>query len=487
MKKKSLSVNAFLNGIRQLLNVIFPLITFPYTTRILSVNSMGIYNFSNTYVNYFLLLATLGIPTYAVREGAKYRDNSQKISDFASQIFTLNILATLFSYLLLFLSLTIFDNLKKYLTCILVFSLQIIFTTIGTEWIYTIYEDFAYITVRSIIFKIISIILLFIIVKHPNDYIKYAGITVFASVGSNILNYIHAKSFIKIRLTNDFLSIKKHLKPTFIIFFSNIAVNIYVASDTTILGLMKGDHAVGIYGVSSKIYSVMAPLLASILIVTVPRLALLFGKKKLKEYEKTLGFVIKALTIILLPSATGLIIVAPEVILIISGSKYLEAILSLRLLSIALIFSLLNTILSDCVLIPLKKENKLLITNITAAIFNLVLNLILIPIFSFNAASFTTIISELLSMLLNFSHVKSLMLHVLKKERIIQNLVQVMCGCLIIILCCFLINALQLSPFISLILKTTLSTILYSLFLWIMQNEVFIDFIQNIVVHVTKK
>ena len=110
MRKKSLGVNALLNGLRSALNLIFPLITFPYVSRVLSVDGMGIYNFSNTYVNYFVLIAGLGVATYAVREGAKYRDNKEQISEFASQIFTINMVSTLIAYLLLIGSLLIFSN-----------------------------------------------------------------------------------------------------------------------------------------------------------------------------------------------------------------------------------------------------------------------------------------------------------------------------------------------------------------------------------------
>ena len=185
MKKKSLGLNAFLNGLRSVLNLIFPLITFPYISRVLSVNGIGIYNFSNTYIGYFILIAGLGIATYAVREGAKYRDNKEQIEEFSSEVFSINILATVIAYILLLLSLVIFKNLNNYVACILIFSIQILFTTLGTEWIYTIYEDYTYITIRSIIFKILSIILLFIFVKRPSDYLIYAAITVLASVGSN--------------------------------------------------------------------------------------------------------------------------------------------------------------------------------------------------------------------------------------------------------------------------------------------------------------
>lgn len=186
-KKKSLGLNGILNGLRSALNLIFPLVTFPYVTRVLSVNSIGAYNFSSTYVGYFILLAGLGISTYAVREGAKYRDNRKKLSEFASEIFSVNLWSTITSYMLLFLSLCIFKSLKPYLIFILIFSIQIFFTTIGIEWIYIINEDYTYITVRSIIFKLISIVLLFTLVRSKNDYLWYVGITVFSGVGSNLL------------------------------------------------------------------------------------------------------------------------------------------------------------------------------------------------------------------------------------------------------------------------------------------------------------
>ena len=177
MKKRSLGFNTFLNGIRSVLNIIFPLITFPYVSRILSVKGMGIYNFSNTYVGYFILLAGLGVSTYAVREGTKYRDKKNKLEQFSSQVFTINIYSTILSYLLLIISLIIFKNLNNYVSGILVFSIQIVFTTIGTEWIYTIDVVFTYITIRSVIFQFLSIILLFLLVKRPQDYLWYAAIT----------------------------------------------------------------------------------------------------------------------------------------------------------------------------------------------------------------------------------------------------------------------------------------------------------------------
>ena len=77
MKNKSLAKNAILNGIRNGLNLLFPLITFPYVSRVLQVEKLGEYNFANSVTSYFVLLAGLGISSYAVREGAKLREKKK--------------------------------------------------------------------------------------------------------------------------------------------------------------------------------------------------------------------------------------------------------------------------------------------------------------------------------------------------------------------------------------------------------------------------
>ena len=139
MKKKSLAVNAILNALRNGLNILFPLITFPYVSRILNVSGLGKYNFSNSIVSYFLLIAGLGINTYAIREGAKFRDDRKKITYFANQVFSINVVSTLIAYILLLICLLSISKLHMYTYAILIFSVQIFFTTIGVEWLYSIY------------------------------------------------------------------------------------------------------------------------------------------------------------------------------------------------------------------------------------------------------------------------------------------------------------------------------------------------------------
>ena len=102
MKKKSIASNYILNLIKTTLAILFPLISYPYISRILSVDGLGAVNFASSYVNYFILFSTFGVNVFAIREGAKYRDDVKSLSNFASNMLLINIGTALISFLVLF-------------------------------------------------------------------------------------------------------------------------------------------------------------------------------------------------------------------------------------------------------------------------------------------------------------------------------------------------------------------------------------------------
>ncbi|QLK32456.1 flippase [Lactobacillus crispatus] len=479
MKKKSLGFNALLNGLRSALNLIFPLITFPYVSRVLSVEGMGIYNFSSTYVGYFVLLAGLGIVTYAVREGAKYRDDVDKMNIFASQVFTINMISTFISYILLILSLIIFKSLRSYVLTILIFSLQIFFTTIGTEWIYTIYEDYQYITIRSIIFKFISIFFLFIFVKNSTDYLWYAGITVFASVGSNLLNYLHAKSIVQIKLVKN-PNWRYHLKPILIIFASTLAMTLYISSDTTILGLLKNNYDVGIYSVSVKIYTIINGLINGLLVVTIPRFAMLLGRRKITEYKRVLSTVINNASILVLPTTVGLIMLSREIVLVIAGNKYLDSVFPLQIISFAIIFANFALIFNECILIPAKREKKTLRNTIITGLINIILNVLLIPLWSYNSAALTTVIAEGMMMIMSAWDAKDILRDIIFSKGIIKNVFSAIAGCIGIVMVCLLCNLICDFLIGKIVLSVFLSILVYGGILLLLKNEVIESWIKKL-------
>ncbi len=389
----SIKVNMLLNSIKSLMGVIFPLITFPYISRILGVDNIGKYNFANSVISYFILFAGLGISSYAIRSGAELRENKVELKKFVNQLFTINIISTIVSYSLLAVCFLLIAKFHEYTALLIILSGQILFKTIGIEWIYSIYEDFAYITVRSIIFQFLSLILMFCFVRNQGDVEIYAAITVLSSVGSNVLNFVHARKYCKIELIKkiDFI---KHLRPIMVFFATAITVTIYVSSDLTILGLICDDHTVGIYAVSVNVYKALKTILSAVIVVSIPRMSLLWGKGELTEFSNLGKEIYQTLLTLIFPSILGIILLSKEIVLLISGPDYMPAQSSLILLCIAILFCLGAGFWSQGVLIPQNKESVVFIITIISAVINILVNLILIPFWAEKAAAVTTLISE---------------------------------------------------------------------------------------------
>ena len=466
MTKKSLRLNAILNAARSILNMLFPLITYPYVTAVLSVDELGKYNFSLSIVNYFALIAGLGVSSYAIREGARIREDKKALSLFANQMLEINLISMCVAYLLLFIVLGASSTLIPYRTLILFLSAQMLFTTIGVEWLYSIFEEYQYITIRSIIFKIISIVMLFVLVKKEGDVFQYAAVVMFATTGSNILDACFARKYFKLSFVN-LRSLAVHIRPIMVLFASNIAVMVYVYSDTTMLGLMADDYTVGIYAVSSKVYSMMKSVLSAVLVVSIPRLANLYGSKEISAFKKIVQNITDTIAILLIPSVAGLILQAKNIILFISNDKYLQAESSLSILSIALLFCMYGWIFNQCVLLPAQRENVILIATIISAVANVALNFLLIGAWKENATAFTTLIAEgIMLIICGWSSRKICRIKIFNR-----NLFTICIGTTAIAGVCKVVSLWKLHSTTELFISIVLSGISYFVILLILKNE----------------
>lgn len=402
MKQKSIKKNAILAAAKTLLSLIAPIITFPYISRVLSVEALGQYNFSSSVVSYFVLLAGLGISTYAVREGAKIREDREEVSRFLSEIWIINIISTVLAYALLILSVVFIKKLVSYRVIILIISLNILFNLYGKQWIYTIFEDFGYITLVQSAFQIITVCLTFVVIKRPEDVYKYAILNVISSSGAYILYGLHAKAYVDLQLTKVRLSqLKRHVKPILIIFSTAVASNIYMNSDIILLGAMVDDRCVGLYSAAVKIYNIVKQIILSIISVSVPRLTLYAGNKNFRTlFTKVLNMLI----LLTLPAMMGVFILSDNIILIFSGNEFADASAALKLLCIAAVFALLANLFGMSVLLPYNKEHIFLKATVISAVLNIVLNIVFIPYFYQNAAAFTTALSQGVVLYIHYKH-----------------------------------------------------------------------------------
>ncbi|HBM5401553.1 TPA: flippase [Enterococcus faecium] len=456
MKEKSLSINAILNGLKSILGILFPLITLPYATRILQVENIGKVNFSYSIVNYFVLLAALGISSYATREGAKIRDNKAKFEKFASEILSLNIISTLISYICLFFALFVVDKFKDYTLLIIVQSASIFFTTLGVNWLYQVYEEYIYITIRTIAVQIVSLCLMFILVKDSSDYVLYAAITVISNSGANLFNFYNARKYCKFKFTITAETFS-HLKLVLIFFASNIAVTIYINSDTTMLGLLSSDYSVGLYTIAVKVYTILKTLISSVTIVALPRLSFYLAKKDYGKYEDSVGQMFNYLALIMFPVCVGLNVVSDGIIFILGGESYMEAALTLHIQSVSLIFSSIATIFTNAVMLPNNKEKIVFYATFTGAGLNIGLNYFLILAFNQNGAALATMISEILVCTILFIGSRKII-----RIRInLHDMVTVFLGCLGIVCCAKLVDVLALNIVADTICTCVLGVVLY--------------------------
>ena len=238
MAEKSLKKNALYSIIKEFMNLAFPVITFPYASRILLPEGIGKVNFANSIVSYFIMIAGLGIGTYAIREAAKVRNDKTQLTKFSKEILSINLIATAIAYILFFIAFIFIPKLNPYRTMLLICSTKILFTTLGMDWFFAAIEDFKYITLRSVFFQTISLVFLFIFVRTKNDILWYTAFGIISSVGSNICNLFYCTKFIDLRQKLK-LELKKHLKPIFTFFGMTLATSIYTMLDTTMLGFLS--------------------------------------------------------------------------------------------------------------------------------------------------------------------------------------------------------------------------------------------------------
>ena len=279
----SLKKNAVLNVFKQCSNIIFPLLTFPYISRVLGADNLGRYSFVDSLIQILVTVAVLGIPTYAVREGARIRNDYKEIEQFSAELFTISLFSMLIVYFFLFVLLMYVPRIKSDSVLVVILSFNILATVLGRDWINSIYENYIYITARQFLFQFVSLFTIFLVIRNQDDYIKYAAIMLISNSGGFILNLLYLQKKIPLRITLR-LHLKKHLKPIFLLFCSSLAITIYVKSDIFLIGLLSTNKEVGIYTLASKIYIVIKSVLNAIILVVIPRAANLLGSGRFSEY-----------------------------------------------------------------------------------------------------------------------------------------------------------------------------------------------------------
>jgi O-antigen/teichoic acid export membrane protein len=373
--------------------MIFPLITFPYLSRILEPEGMGKVNFANSLTSHFVLLASIGIPIYGIREIAKVRDNRVKLSDTAQELFVMHFITSTIVFLVFIALIILNGKLQDEQSLFFVVSISIFLVSLGMDWLYQGQEQYLYITIRSLIFSTISLVSLFFFVHEKGDYVISAGIGVAASSGSAILNFYNAREVILAKRSNPW-DFKKHLKPMAIVFVMNFFNSIYLTLDIVLLGFMTLPQNVGYYSAATKLTKITGSIVSSFGQVLLPRLSYYNEHNHTQEFNDILNKSFSITIMLCLPAATGLFMLAPDIINVFAGKNFAPAIDCLVITAPGLLISSLSNILAWQILYPKGKDKAVLIAFIGAAIASVTLNIILIRLFAHVGAAWALLSSE---------------------------------------------------------------------------------------------
>jgi len=383
-----------MNILLKVMNVVFPLITFPYVSRTLGSDAYGRIAFVGSVISYFSLVASLGIPSYGIRQCAKVRDDTNELSKTVKELLTLNFIFLAITYTVFIFCILAIPRFREDIDLLLIYSAGIILQTAGVEWFYQSIEQYDYITLRNFIFKIIFIILLFSLVHSPQDVRVYCIIIVGGSVGSNILNFLRLQKYVNLRIRYN-LDLQKHIRPIFTLFFYYAATTIYTNLDSVMLGFLTTTKDVGFYNASVKVKNILVGIITALGSVALPRISYYLEHKDSENFNKLVKTSFSCVLFISIPFAIYFVMEAEPVLMFLAGEEYAPAISAMRIITPSIIFIGLGSVTAYQLLIPLGKDRMTLIGAVTGAVVDTVVNFILIPKYKAAGAAWGTLIAEI--------------------------------------------------------------------------------------------
>lgn len=475
-KTSNIKMNTVYNLMKTMSTIIFPLITFPYVSRVLHAENIGKINFGSSIVSYFSLIATLGVTTYAVRECSRVRNNKKLLGKTASQIMSINLCTMLFSYSLMIICLIYVPSLRNYKMLIAIQSLSIAFTVVGTDWLNTAMEDFRYITIRTFCFQGIAVLLMLLFVKTPEHYIRYAMITVVSSSGACLSNIFYRRKFCQVKIVRK-MDWRRHFPPIMLLFAMLMSQTILNSMDATMLGFMKGDYEVGLYSTAVRINNIVSQVITSIAWVVMPQLSQEFALKNYKKINSLLHDAIGFTIALGVPCFVGINILAPEIIEIIGGKEYLGAVNCLHILSITLILGFINGIFGNMILLPSMREKRFMVACVLAAVVNAIANYLLIPQYSINGASIATVLSGLIITVIVTTNLDK----GIKFEGIQKLFFAPAIGGIEILFIGLGIKQIISSLWLSTVVIVVLSVVAYGVTMIVLKNELSVSLVQSVI------
>ena len=356
-------------------NYLFPLLTYPYVSRVLGVSNIGVCNFVDSIINYFILFSMLGVGSYGVREIARCKDNVERRNEVFSNLFVINAIMTVVSIAVLILCTFLVPQMTPYKDYLGVGLLKVIFNLFLIEWFFQGIQQFKYITIRSVIVRSIYVISVFVLVKTSEDTLLYYILTSLTIVVNSIFNWSYSRRFKKFSLKNIHLSL--YIKPILVFGYYRILTSMYTTFNTTFLGFSSGDIEVGYFSTATKLYGIIMAVFTAFTTVMIPHVSQLLQEGNKEKIQDILNKTMSILVFISVPMIVLCELLAPWIIYIIAGPGYEGAIIPFRIVICLLLVIGMEQIFIQQFLMASNSNKSIIKVSTSGAIVGISLNFLI--------------------------------------------------------------------------------------------------------------
>jgi O-antigen/teichoic acid export membrane protein len=393
VKPKSTSSNYIISLLSTIIFFLFSLILLSHVYKILGPEVIGKINFVNSFISYFILFSSFGIPVYGIKLISKKKNNFSTLNKAFSELFFIGFFLSIVSIFLFFIFINVFKVSGDYFLVSIIFSLTVMFNFLSIDWFFVGLEDYYFVSIRNIVVKIVAGVALFLFVNSPNDYLIYIIIIVTTTLLTNLINFFYAIKIIKFQFIN--LDFFIHFKPLFFLFLANLVGSVYINLDSILLSLLSGNIHLGYFSTNKKIIAIALLLIGTLGTILTPKLSYYVERNLMANYHQLLTKSINFIYLLSFPAISFLLLMSNNVLSIVAGNSFLPGSLSLAILSFQILFSSLSALFGFQVILAFNNEKSIFISNIVGSISNLVINLLLIKVFNELATSFAIVVSEL--------------------------------------------------------------------------------------------
>ena len=403
----SLKGNFIYSTILTFSTYLVPLMVFPYISRILGVDSIGTIDTIDNIIDYCILFSMMGMSTLGIREIAKYKNDKNRLQETFNNLFWLNVISTIVVFFFLIVTTICIPTLQQRIVLLTIGSFKLFANLFWIEWFYRGLEDFKYITIRSVIVRLLFIVSVFVFIKEKSDFTLYYILFVSIVIINAICNWTYKRNKVSLRFKH--IALKAYAKPFIILGVFAMLSAIYTKLSIPVLSFTCGDTEAGYYATATRMYQVVIALISSLISVLIPRMSVLIRESNYTEISHLFELAFKMLFFISLPIIWYVEFLAPDIIAIFAGNEFVQAAIPMRIVIFLVLIIGSEQIYIMQLLIPLNKDKIVAVAGLCGVITWAILSTILVPLLHGIGTSIVWIATESVVLLIAIYYIKKTM------------------------------------------------------------------------------